>query len=132
MVCKKIWGGSGNYQTFLIFCQPTQQAWKILPTLTDYVNIAPDPQKMLSYRQVSPRGIPTLQRPLTCLTVVQQCFISYSDHKSVCFILSRLNQSNGLRNYQQSFRRFVQAVAMPIRKLLVKYFVHWQHILNPS
>ena len=47
---------------FDFFAESPQQAWKLQPTLTDYVNIAPDPQKILNYRQVGSTGTPTLKQ----------------------------------------------------------------------
>ena len=38
--------GSMKYETCLIFCRPTTTNRKVQPTLTDSVNIAPDPQKI--------------------------------------------------------------------------------------
>ena len=45
---------------FLIFADAPWQAWKLQPTLTNYVNIIHDPPKMLSYQQVGSSETPEL------------------------------------------------------------------------
>ena len=73
MVYKK---SQGIIKHIWFFADPVWQAWKILLILTDYVNIAPDPRKMLSYQQVGPSGKTTISRRINKLNWLLRHFIS--------------------------------------------------------